>query len=288
MPVKPSAPSPSAPSSKDLARRRQYLRDQRRYKFYKGTWRSLALTGFAAGLLWLATSPIWLIRSPSQIDISNNELLSDEAVQSLLPLPYPVPLLKVKPKDLEANLETHAPIAEAAVSRQLLPPGLYIRVRERQPVALTLPETTGPTKKLPDPSAAFRAPGLIDAQGYWMPRDSFQSLGSTVSEPTLTVKGMRAGEEKDWQKMYQAIAQSPVKITVVDWTRPSNLILQSELGAVHLGPYGKGFEDQLVALDQLRSLNEKVNPEKVAFIDLHDPAHPIVEILQAATTSADL
>lgn len=280
MPVKPPSPSP-----RDLARRRQYLRDQRRYKFYKGIWRSLVLTGFAGGLLWLATSPIWLIRSSSQIDISNNQLLSDEAVQSLLPLPYPLPLLKVKPKDLEASLETHAPIAEAAVSRRLLPPGLHVRIKERQPVAITLPDTASPIQKVPDKSAAFRAPGLIDAAGYWMPRDSFQSLGSTASVPTLTVRGMRAGEEKDWQEMYKAIAQSPVKITAIDWTRPSNLILQSELGAVHLGPYGKGFEAQLVALDQLRSLNEKVNSEKVAFIDLHDPAHPIVEILQAATTT---
>mgnify|MGYP001055439870 CR=1 FL=1 len=279
---------PTAPSSKDLARRRQYLRSQRRYKFYKNAWRSLALTGCAAGLLWLATSPIWLIRGPSQLNISNNELLSDEAVQTLLPLPYPLPLLKVKPKDLEASLEAHAPIAEAAVSRRLLPPGLHVRVKERQPVAVALPDTSSPMQKIPDKSVAFRAPGLIDAQGYWMPRNSFQSLGSSAGEPALTVLGMRAGEEKDWQNIYAAIAQSPVKVTAIDWTRPSNLILQSELGAVHLGPYGKGFENQLVALDQLRSLNEKVNPEKVAFIDLHDPAHPVVEILQATSTSVDL
>ncbi len=283
MPVKPPAPS-----SRDLARRRQYLRDQRRYKFYKGIWRSLVLTGFAAGLLWLANSPIWLVRSPSQINISNNKLLSDKAVQALLPLPYPQPLLKVKPKDLEASLEAHAPIAEAAVSRQLLPPGLHVRIKERQPVAMTLPDTTRSTQTGSDPSVAFKVPGLIDAQGTWMPRDSFQALGSAAGEPTLTVRGMRAGDEKDWQSMYKAIAQSPIKITAIDWTRSSNLILQSELGAVHLGPYGKEFEAQLVALDQLRSLNKKVNPEKVAFIDLHDPANPVVEILQAAGTPAHL
>ena len=279
MPVKPLTPAPQ-----DLARRRQYLRDRRRYKFYKGAWRSLALTGFAAGLLWLATSPIWLIRNPSQLAISNNELLPDEAVQALLPLTYPQPLLKVKPKDLEASLETHAPIAEAAVNRRLLPPGLHIRVKEREPVAVTLPDTASPMQKIPDESAAFRSPGLIDAEGYWMPRNSFQALGSAASEPGLTVRGMRAGDEKDWQAIYEAIDQSPVQITAIDWTRPSNLILQSDLGAVHLGPYGKGFEAQLAALDQLRSLNEKVNPEKVAFIDLHDPDHPVVEILQATGT----
>lgn len=276
MPAKPLAPSPQ-----QLARRRQQLRDQRRYNFYKGAWRSLALMSTAAGLLWLATSPIWLVRSPNQLSVSNNKQLTDEAIQTLLPIPYPQPLLKVKPKELEAELEARASIAEASVSRRLLPPGLHVRVKERQPVAVVLPDTTRPIKQIPNESAAFRAPGLIDAEGYWMPRNSFQILGSTTPEPALTVTGMRAGDEQDWQKIYESIDRSPVKITAIDWTRPSNLILQSELGAVHIGPYGEGFESQLVALDQLRSLSEKVNPEKVAFIDLHDPAHPVVEILQA-------
>ena len=275
-----------APSPQQLARRRQHLRERRRYKFYKGAWRSLALTGFAAGLLWLATSPIWLIRSSSQLVISNNKQLSEEAIQALLPIPYPQPLLKVKPKEIEASLEARAPIAEAVVSRRLLPPGLHIQVKERQPVAVALPDTTKPIKQIPDKSAAFKSPGLIDAEGYWMPRNSFRTLGSTVPEPKLTVIGMRAGDEQDWQKIYKALDRSPVQITAIDWTRPSNLILQSELGAVHIGPYGEGFETHLVALDQLRSLSEKVNPEKVAFIDLRDPAHPVVEILQATNPAA--
>lgn len=270
-----------APSRKELSRRRQHLRDQRRYKFYKGIWRSLILTGFAGGLLWLATSPVWLIRSAAQIGVSQNERLPLKAVQDLLPLSYPQPLLKVKPNELAASLESHESIEAAVVSRRLIPPGLHVRIQERQPVAIALPDTTRPIQTIPDKSAAFRVPGLINAEGYWMPRNSFKSLGSTASEPSLVVRGMRSGDEKDWQEIYRQIAQNPVKITAIDWTRPSNLILQSELGAVHLGPYGREFEAQLAALDQLRSLEAKVNPEKVAFIDLHDPTQPIVEILQA-------
>ena len=280
MPSQPPTPSP-----KELARRRQYLRDQRRRKFYKGAWRSLMIVGLTWGLLRLATSPVWLIRSAAQLTVKNNERLSEEAIQELLPVDYPQPLLKVQPDELAASLESHAPIAAAAVSRRLLPPGLNVRVQERQPVAIALPNTDRPMQKIPDESAAFRAPGLIDAEGHWMPRNSFRKLGSTASEPTLVVRGMRAGDERYWHDIYAAIAQSPVNITELDWSRSSNLVLQSDLGEVHLGPYGKGFEAQLVALDQLRSLEEKVNPEKVAFIDLRDPTHPIVEILQATGTS---
>ncbi|MGB3298045.1 MAG: hypothetical protein WBA76_07230, partial [Phormidesmis sp.] len=77
------------PSPQELARRRQYLRARRRSTFYKGLWRSLVMLGFAGGTMWLATSPIWLIRSADQIAVSDNQVLSDENIQALLPVPYP-------------------------------------------------------------------------------------------------------------------------------------------------------------------------------------------------------
>lgn len=271
------------PSPKELARRRQYLRDRRRYNFYKTAWRSLAVLGMAAGSVWLATSPIWLIRSADQIVVSNNQLLSDESVQVLLPLPYPQSLLKVKTDGLAEALTQHAPIEGATVTRRLLPPGLQVKVRERIPVAATVPDTNQPVKTVPDRPQPFQVPGLMDADGYWMPRDSFSDLGVAVSPPDITVKGMRASYQDSWRSMYESIRRSPVKVTGIDWTRPNNVVLYSELGKVHIGAYGRSFEAQLAALDQMRSLSVEVNPEKVAFIDLQDPEHPVVEILQATS-----
>ena len=276
------------PSPRELARRRQYLRDRRRYNFYKAAWRSLAVLGMAAGSVWLATSPIWLIRSADQIVVNNNQLLSDENVQSLLPLPYPQSLLKVKTDGLAEALTQHEPIAGATVTRRLLPPGLQVKVRERIPVAATMPSTNQPVKVVPNRPQPFQVPGLIDADGYWMPRDSFSDLGATVSLPEIMVKGMRASYQDSWRSMYEIIRRSPVKVTGIDWTRPNNVVLYSELGKVHIGAYGRSFETQLAALDQMRSLSVKVNPEKVAFIDLQDPEHPIVEILQAASETTGL
>ena len=169
------------------------------------------------------------------------------------------------------------------MSRRLVPPGLHVRINERVPVAVAVPDTTHPLKAIPAQPVPFKEPGLLDADGYWLPRNSFRELGASASLPPFAVRGMQSGYEDSWQAIYREISRSPVKITALDWTRPSNLILQSELGTVHLGPYGKSFEAQLAALDQLRSLNDKVNPEKVAFIDLLDPDHPVVEILQATT-----
>ncbi len=280
--------APMGPSPQELARRRQLLRARRRFTFYKTAWRSLAMLGFAAGTIWLATSPIWLIRSADQIAVSDNQILSDKNIQDLLPVPYPQSLLKVKPENLALSLESHAPIESAVVSRRLVPPGLHVRLRERVPVAVVIPDTAKPIKSIASQPQPFKEPGIVDADGNWMPRNSFQELGVIAEPPTLTVKGMRENYRSSWHSMYESIQRSPVKITAVDWTRPSDVVLYSELGQVHVGPYGKNFEAQLAALDQMRSLNSKVNPEEVAFIDLQDPEHPVVEVLQAAGDTSGL
>ncbi|WP_193858201.1 cell division protein FtsQ/DivIB [cf. Phormidesmis sp. LEGE 11477] len=275
----------SAPKANDLAERRRQLRIKRRIKFYQRVWRSLAMIGFAGGIVWLARSPIWLLRSAEQIEVSENQTLSDANVRDLVPVAYPQTLLEIEPDELANMLTKQASIESAVVSRRLIPPGLYVRITERQPVAIALPNKARPVQTIPDQPQPFQEPGLIDAQGYWMPRNSFADVGADIALPTLTVEGMRPGYAGAWQVIYQEIQRSPVKITAIDWSDPNNLILQSELGAVHIGTFGDRFAAQLAALDQLRSLSEKVNPEQVAFIDLKDPQNPVIETFQANNQS---
>lgn len=245
------------------------------------------MIGFAAGTVWLATSPVWLIRSGEQIEVNDNQWLSDDNVKALLPLSYPQSLLKIKPDDLAESLVAYAPIKSVEVSRRLVPPRLQVELVERQPVAIALPDTTQPVEKIPTQPMPFAEPGLIDAEGYWMPRDSFRAIGANDYVPKLTVKGMRASDQAAWRTLFRSVSRSPVVITMIDWTSPSNLILHSELGLVQLGPYGRNFEAQLAALDQLRSLESKIDPKKVALINLQDPDNPVIEILQAAKPPAE-
>lgn len=279
----------NAPSSQELRRRRQYLREKRRRNFYKTLWRSLCVFGLATGSVWLATSPIWNVRSAEQIAVSDNQLLADENVQALLPIPYPQSLLSVEPQLLVESLEAYEPIESATVSRRLIPPSLHVRIRERQPVAVVLPNSAQPLSSSSDKQPIpFEEPGLIDAKGYWMPRNSFQKLGvdeatNKAVAPGLVIRGMQAKHESQWRSMYPLIQSSPVTITAIDWTKPSDLILQSELGEVRVGPYGSEFKAQLAALDQIRNLRTKVNPEQVAYIDLQDPDNPIIQVFQATS-----
>lgn len=277
-----SAPDMSTPRVDDLAERRRQLKTKRKVKFYKRVWRSLAMIGFAGGMVWLATSPVWLVRSNEQIEVNDNQQLSAQNIRELLPVPYPQSLLEVEPDELAAALKSHASIESAVVSRRLIPPGLHVRITERQPVAIALPNAAQPIQTLPNQPQPFQEPGLIDAQGYWMPRNSFSELGAEITPPALTVEGMRPGYEGTWQVIYREIQRSPIEITAINWSDPNNLILQSELGAVHVGAFGEQqFAAQLSALDQMRSLDQAVNPDTVAFIDLEDPANPVIEILRA-------
>ncbi|MEL6491818.1 MAG: FtsQ-type POTRA domain-containing protein [Cyanobacteria bacterium J06621_3] len=285
-PLPPSTdPKPLGPSHQDLAYRRQQLKTLRKVKFYKMAWRAFIMTGLAIGTVKLATSPIWLIRSIEQIsvDVKDNARLSEENIQALLSVPYPQSLLSVQPDELADGLMAHSPIEKAAISRRLVPPGLKVTVSERQPVAVTLPNIEKPLQEIPDEPVPFEEPGMIDAEGYWMPRNSFTELGAIAPPPALTIKGMQKSQTDSWRSLYQELARTPIVITQVDWTRPSNLILQTELGTVHIGPYSKAFAAQLAALDQMRLVKDKVDPEKVAFIDIKNPEKPVIEVLQATS-----
>jgi cell division protein FtsQ len=125
--------------------------------------------------------------------------------------------------------------------------------------------------------------GLLDAYGYWMPYNSFTQLGS--QEPKLQVQGMRPAYQKDWPDIYQTLKTHPITIARIDWRDPTNLILHTELGTVHIGPYGPNFSKQLTALDRMRNLNAKMDIEEIAFIDLSNPDNPTLEILQATKTA---
>ena len=273
----------SPPKVNDLAVRRQQLKTKRKIRFYQRVWRSLALIGFMGGMVWVARSPTWLLHSAEQIEVSDNQTLSDTNVRDLIPIAYPQTLLEVESNKLAQTLTEQASIESAKVSRRLLPPGLHVQITERQPVALALPNKIQPAQTIPD--QPFQEPGLIDAQGYWMPRDSFSKIGAEIALPTFTVEGMRPSNAGNWQMIYHEIQRSPVEITAVNWSDPNNLILQSELGSVHIGAFGDQFAAQLTALDQLRSLPTKVNLDQVAFIDLKDPQNPLVETLQATGQS---
>ncbi|ASC70066.1 Cell division protein FtsQ [Halomicronema hongdechloris C2206] len=256
-------------SPDDLHHRRRALRRQRRLKILQGLWQSLAVSGLAIGVLWGASQPIWLVRDSSQIQIEGNRLLSDQAIQALIPIDYPQSLLKLQPAAIATHLTAASPIAQATVTRRLVPPHLEIQVEERIPVAAVVPGDSPTSLK----------PGFLDAQGVWMKPSSLIALGNPIPSPQLTIRGLRSADREHWPSMYQVLRRSPLDVSEIDWQNPDNLVLKTEVGIAHLGAYGARFPEQLAALDQLRHLKSQVDDQTVDYIDVSDPNHPSVKLV---------
>ncbi|MEA5516812.1 cell division protein FtsQ/DivIB [Nodularia sp. UHCC 0506] len=256
-------------SQKDLAQRRQKIRRQRQIKIIQAIWRTLAISGLAGSLLWVALQPIWVLNAPKQIVMkSGGQLLSAEAIQSLLTISYPQSLWRIRPNAIADSLKQQPNIAQATVSRRLFPPGLNIEIQERVPVAIA----HSPKKKTPA--------GLLDATGVLIPLEKYTLVNSRFKLPNLKVVGSPEQYRSYWSQLYPSLTQSSVKIMEIDGQDPTNLILKTELGNVHLGAISPQITEQIKILGQMRYLSAKIDFSQISYIDLKNPGSPLVHMNQ--------
>jgi cell division protein FtsQ len=251
-------------SQSELKQRRKSLRNQRRTRFFQTSWRNFAVTGLAAGAMWVASLPAWVIRQPEQVTIKGNQFISAQTIRTLLPIAYPQSLLKLQPQPIADALKAKAPIAEAIVDRQLFPPGLTVTIQERVPVAIA--------------ASAKGNTGLLDADGNLIPVESYTALNQTFKQPILRVTGNPNRYRSSWTGFYRNLSRSPVKIQEVNWEDPTNLMLKTELGNVRFGSYNANFPNQLKALDQMRGISNRMNMSQIAYIDLTNPKSPRIQM----------
>ena len=288
-----------------IVKRRRQLRRRRRHRILRSLWQLLLVSALTAGIVWTIALPGWVIRSPDQIAVSGNDFLSEETVQSLLPIDYPQSVLRVKPQQLAVALQSTGPVATASIKRHILPPGLAVHIQEQRPVALLL----GPTdlevlsaQKTPSssPSPGERSPenlsfqlsglqptGLLDEKGALIPIESYNTVSQDLALPDLTLLGMRQRYRPLWSSLYAQIKQSPVGINEVDLRNPSNILLQSDLGAIHIGGYDADrFLQQLKTLDRMRNLSREMPLDDLRYIDL-TTAQPVLQMLEATVPVSD-
>lgn len=254
-------------SPDQLAHRRQKLRQARRLKILQTLWRTVAVSGIAGGVVWAIAQPGWVIRQPEQVEIAGNKLLSRSTIHKALPIDYPQSLFRLQPQEITLWLSAKAPIARATVSRHLLPPRLIIEVLEREPVAIAVKEA-GQPKML----------GLLDSQGVLMPKDSYTNVNGSFPLPNLTVIGSPEQYQPHWEAVYQAISRCSVKILTIDWQNPRNIILNTEIGIVHVGSMSTQFATQILTLAQMQQLPAQINYSQIAYIDLTNPASSSIQM----------
>lgn len=262
-----------------LMRKRKRLRGQRRLQWLQASWRLLVSVGFAAGAVWAATLPNWMIQTPQQVNIRGGRLLNREDIRELASLSYPQSILRLSPEAIADKIEKNPLIAQANVSRELFPPAIAIRVRERQPVAVAkIPPSAGATA-----ASQYQSVGLLDAEGHWFPLKGMAA--ESIELPNLTTIGFPSVYRSHWQEVYQAIAEAPFTVREIHWQNPNNIILKTEMGTVHLGPYQKQFRQQLQQLERLRRLPNQIAQSEIAYIDLRNPEAPAVQLASGASAT---
>jgi len=256
-------------SSNDLKSRRQKLKRRRQLKVLQAIWRSLLVSSLAGGIVWVVALPNWTISRAEQIEIEGNELLTAATIRQLIPIDYPQSLLQIEPQALSAQIAAAAPIADATVTRKLLPPSLTIAVQERQPVAIALLEETESGSNV----------GLVDSQGVWLSKEHYAGLEASARLPKLVVVGLTDDYRRDWADIYSAISQANLEIFEIDLRNPQNVVLKTELGLVHCGGYSRHqFPEQLRVLAQMRELPTHVESDRIAYIDLKAPQSPAIQL----------
>lgn len=264
-------------SNRELLSRRQQLRRQRRLRLVQILWQAMAVSSLAVGLFWLINQPIWFIRQPEQINVEGNQLLSDQTVRSLLRLSYPQSLWKIQPQTLAQTLESKSQIASASVTRQLFPPSLMIKIQERQPVAVAYPSSTL------SQSTAHQQIGWLDASGDWSLIENYTELEKSKQLPTLKVIGNVNQYQAYWSQLYQVLSRSPVKILQINWQDSSNVILETEIGTVHIGPYSSKFSEQLRVIDRMRNVPQHIDKSQKMYFDLKNPSQPLLQMRPETT-----
>jgi cell division protein FtsQ len=258
-------------SRNELTQRRKQLRRQRRVQRLQALGRFAIVAGIASGAVWTVRQPIWVIHRAEQVKVADNKYLSTQTIQKLVPIKYPQSIFRIQPQQIVTTLKEKAPLAQVSVERQLFPPGLLIRITEQTPVATVYPQNPPPGQSADTPEA------LLDDQGSVIPLETYTGLEHNLQLPNLKVWGNPEQYRQKWGEFYRLIKSSAIPIQQIDWRNPSNLILTTDLGVVHLGTYGAGFPQQLRAIDSLRKISEKVPKQQIAYIDLRNPNAPAIQ-----------
>jgi cell division protein FtsQ len=267
----------------DLRYRRHKLRRQRQMKIIQAIWRTFAVSSLLGGLLWVASQPMWVLESPKQIEIkSGSRSLSPEAIKTVLVLSYPQSLWRIEPSRVADSLTKQPTIAKASVNRRMFPPGLIIDIQERVPVARALTNQQATINR--DTNSASST-GLLDANGIWMNEEKYTSLNPTVKLPSLIVIGSFEQYRPYWNQLYQSVSQSSVKVMEINCQDPTNIILKTELGYVHLGAASPQISEQIKVLAQMSHLPTQLNPNQIEYIDLKNPESPLVQMNQKTVKS---
>ena len=247
--------------------RRRRLREERRRERLIQSWRILLYGGASTGLIWVLLSTGWSLRSQQQLTVKGSERLGTDAVVKAAGLRFPRPLITLEPGRLERRLLAELPVESVSVQRRLVPPGLEVKLKDRQPIAAA--SRMG---------ARGLEQGMVDRQGHWMPL-TVARQGEAPSS-AVRVEGWIPSRRRMIATVLEQRDQLGSPLQVIKIAPDGDLSLRTQtLGLVRLGSNERLLDQQLLTIALLSSsLPETLRGKASSGIDLSDPSKPELQL----------
>ena len=258
--------SSSGPLPPGVERRRR-LREERRRERLIQSWRILLYGGASTGLIWVLLSTGWSLRSQQQLTVRGSDRLGTDAVVKAAGLRFPRPLITLEPGRLERRLLAELPVESVSVQRRLVPPGIEVKLKDRQPIAAA--SRMG---------ARGLEQGMVDRQGHWMPL-TVARQGEAPSS-AVRVEGWIPSRRRMIATVLEQRDQLGSPLQVIKIAPDGDLSLRTQtLGLVRLGSNERLLDQQLLTIALLSSsLPETLRGKASSGIDLSDPSKPELQL----------
>tara|TARA_Y100001978_G_scaffold85208_1_gene76373 strand:+ start:3895 stop:4749 length:855 start_codon:yes stop_codon:yes gene_type:complete len=247
--------------------RRRRLREERRRERLIQSWRILLYGGVSTGLIWVLLSTGWSLRSQQQLTVRGSDRLGTDAVVKAAGLRFPRPLITLEPGRLERRLLAELPVESVSVQRRLVPPGLEVKLKDRQPIAAASRMGARGVEQ-----------GMVDRQGHWMPL-TVARQGEAPSS-AVRVEGWIPSRRRMIATVLEQRDQLGSPLQVIKIAPDGDLSLRTQtLGLVRLGSNERLLDQQLLTIALLSSsLPETLRGKASSGIDLSDPSKPELQL----------
>tara|TARA_Y100000589_G_scaffold159691_1_gene151901 strand:+ start:629 stop:1240 length:612 start_codon:yes stop_codon:yes gene_type:complete len=182
-------------------------------------------------------------------------------------LRFPRPLITLEPGRLERRLLAELPVESVSVQRRLVPPGIEVKLKDRQPIAAA--SRMG---------ARGLEQGMVDRQGHWMPL-TVARQGEAPSS-AVRVEGWIPSRRRMIATVLEQRDQLGSPLQVIKIAPDGDLSLRTQtLGLVRLGSNERLLDQQLLTIALLSSsLPETLRGKASSGIDLSDPSKPELQL----------
>ena len=247
--------------------RRRRLREERRRERLIQSWRILLYGGASTGLIWVLLSTGWSLRSQQQLTVRGSDRLGTDAVVKAAGLRFPRPLITLEPGRLERRLLAELPVESVSVQRRLVPPGIEVKLKDRQPIAAASRMGARGVEQ-----------GMVDRQGHWMPL-TVARQGEAPSS-AVRVEGWIPSRRRMIATVLEQRDQLGSPLQVIKIAPDGDLSLRTQtLGLVRLGSNERLLDQQLLTIALLSSsLPETLRGKASSGIDLSDPSKPELQL----------